>query len=467
VCGRAAFCFYGAECRGFLCNFALVFEESLRRKTWIKKMMKETFRTFLGGLLLACATGAMPVTVVAQDVDCEDTVVPDSLDFDYTDTADSATTDCPSDSFVCTVNERLSHLVEEPMAGRSQIGLYVYDLTAHRPLFGHNVRQTLRPASTMKVVTALAALTFLGEDYRFRTKLLADGEVTADSVLRGTLSVVGGFDPLFGEEDMQAFMAALRREGIRRIEGDIVLDVSMKDTLPLGNGWCWDDSREVSPLLTPLPYDKKDTFVQELKRHLLAEGILLTGSIGKGCASGREICVREHTLDEVFRPMMKKSNNFCAEAVFYSLAAKSGKPGAGREEAARYINDLVKIVGLSPKNYTFADGSGLSQYNYVSPELLVSLLRYAYRHKDLYRHLQPALPVAGEDGTMRRRLCGTGARGRVFAKTGTVTGVSTLCGYLQAYNGHLLCFAIMNQGIRKSAQGRAFQDRVCLALVEE
>lgn len=421
---------------------------------------------YVGLCALALWGSWLPLPVSAQEADCEDIVVPDSLDFDYTGTPDSVEA-VRRNAFYDTVNERLDRLVKEPLSVRSQIGLYVYDLTDHRPLFGHNSQQTLRPASTMKVVTALTALTFLGGDYRFRTRLLADGEVGADGTLRGSLAVVGGFDPLFGEADMQAFMQALRDAGIRRIEGDMVLDVSMKDTLSLGSGWCWDDDRDVSPLLTPLSFDKQDTFVPELKRHLIAEGILLTGSIGKGHASGREICVREHSLDEVFQPMLKKSNNFCAEAVFYALAAKSGKSGAGRKEAAAYIGDLVRIVGLSPRNYAFVDGSGLSLYNYVSPELLVDLLRYAYRHKDLYRHLQPALPVAGEDGTLRRRLCGTGGQGRVFAKTGTVTGVSTLCGYLQAYNGHLLCFAIMNQGIRKSAQGRAFQDRVCLALTEE
>lgn len=415
--------------------------------------------------IILIALLALPLAARAQVSECDSMAVPDSLDFDYTEVAghgDSAQVD----EFFVRINERLDKLVREPLSTRSQIGLYVYDLTDNRPLYAHNIRQTLRPASSLKVITALTALTFLGEDYRFHTRLLLDGEVGEDSVLHGSLSVVGGFDPLFGKADMRAFMDSLCSLGLRGIDGDIVLDVSMKDTLPLGQGWCWDDSRDVNPILTPLSYEMKDTFVDELKRRLLDGGITLTGRITKGTARGREICRREHTLDEVFRPMLKSSSNFCAEAVFYALAAKSGVKGAGRKQAAAYYNNMVRILGLTPKNYTFADGSGLSLYNYVSPELLVEILRYAHRHKDLYAHLLPALPVAGRDGTLRKRMCSTKAQDHVFAKTGTVTGVSTLSGYAEASNGHLLCFAIMNQGIRKSTIGRAFQDRVCLTLVE-
>ena len=94
------------------------------------------------------------------------------------------------------------------------------------------------------------------------------------------------------------------------------------------------------------------------------------------------------------------------------------------------------------------------------------LLAFAYTDEALRRHLLPALPIAGEDGTLARRLRGTKAQGNVRAKTGTVEGVSTLAGYCTAPNGHTLCFAIMNQGIRRTSTGRNFQDRVCRALTE-
>ena len=168
----------------------------------------------------------------------------------------------------------------------------------------------------------------------------------------------------------------------------------------------------------------------------------------------------------VLLPMMKKSDNLAAESMFYQIAAHGGKPYAGRREAVKAIEALVKKMGLNPAHYQFADGSGLSLYNYVTPELLVRLLAFAYNDEALRRHLLPALPIAGDDGTLARRLRGTKAQGNVRAKTGTVEGVSTLAGYCTAKDGHILCFAIMNQGIRRTSTGRNFQDRVCRALTE-
>lgn len=74
------------------------------------------------------------------------------------------------------------------------------------------------------------------------------------------------------------------------------------------------------------------------------------------------------------------------------------------------------------------------------------------------------MPVAGVDGTLDDRMQRGYARGNVHAKTGTVTGVSALAGYCTAANGHVLCFSIINMGIRHSSSGRRFQDRVCEAL---
>ena len=113
-----------------------------------------------------------------------------------------------------------------------------------------------------------------------------------------------------------------------------------------------------------------------------------------------------------------------------------------------------------------ADGSGLSLYNYISAELLVRLLRYAHNKEDIIGHLLPALPIAGVDGTLKKRMTEGNAYGNVTAKTGTVTGISSLAGYLTSADGRQLCFAIINQGVMRSQDGRAFQDRVCTVLCE-
>jgi D-alanyl-D-alanine carboxypeptidase/D-alanyl-D-alanine-endopeptidase (penicillin-binding protein 4) len=77
-----------------------------------------------------------------------------------------------------------------------------------------------------------------------------------------------------------------------------------------------------------------------------------------------------------------------------------------------------------------------------------------------------SLPIAGVDGTLKDRMRGTKAQGNVRAKTGTLTGISSLAGYCTTAQGHQLCFAIINQGVMRAATGKAFQDRVCKLLTE-
>ena len=134
------------------------------------------------------------------------------------------------------------------------------------------------------------------------------------------------------------------------------------------------------------------------------------------------------------------------------------------KEVRSVVRRLINKVGLDASRYKIADGSGLSLYNYVSVELLVKLLKYGYQHQNIYHHLLPSMPTAGVDGTLKKRLRGTHTHGKVWAKTGTVTGVTSLAGYCEASNGHLLCFAIINQGVMYGKNGRAFHDRVCRAL---
>lgn len=68
-----------------------------------------------------------------------------------------------------------------------------------------------------------------------------------------------------------------------------------------------------------------------------------------------------------------------AESLFYQLAAQKGKSRAGRKQAVAHYNTLIRHIGLDPTHYQIADGSGLSLYNYLSPELLGRMLRYAYK----------------------------------------------------------------------------------------
>jgi D-alanyl-D-alanine carboxypeptidase/D-alanyl-D-alanine-endopeptidase (penicillin-binding protein 4) len=382
--------------------------------------------------------------------------------------------------------ERLDSMMRDPLLDCTQMGLMVWDLTEDRSLFCCNHRQLLRPASTMKLLTAVTALDQLGDGYQFTTALYHTGTVSG-GVLHGDLYCVGGMDPLFDYDDMDALVLAVKQMGVRRIIGRIVADVSMKDTLHWGEGWCWDDD---NPTLSPLLVGGKADFLTVFSSKLKRAGIDLTGTAVIGNVSRRSgksarnasrrsatpssslppqaklVTRRGHSLYDVLHTMMKESDNLFAESMFYNLAVASGHRPARAIDATRQERALIERCGLNSAQYRLADGCGLSLYNYLSAELEVALLRYAYQRVDIYDKLMPSLPIAGNDGTLKKRMKGTLAENNVQAKTGTLTGVISLAGYLTAANGHRLCFSIMNQGTLKASDARDFQDKICTILCE-
>ncbi len=355
-------------------------------------------------------------------------------------------------------------LTDHPLFDISQVGFMIYDLTADSVLYQYNHRHTLRPASNMKLVTAIAALDRLGAKHQLRTSLYYTG-VRDSCTLRGDLYCVGGMDPLFDADDLEAFVEGVRRLGIDTIRGRIVADKTMKDADLLGWGWCWDDD---NPVLSPLLIGRKDNFTERFAQALRKAGMTVDVQLSEGRlpagATYMVACV--HNIGNVLPKMMKDSDNLYAESLFYQLAATSGARPASAKHARQVITKLIEKLGLPSSAYHIADGSGLSLYNYLSPELEVALLRYAWSKESIRKPLYVSLPIAGRDGTLSKRMKRTVAEGNVHAKTGTLKGVTTLAGYCTAANGHMLCFAIMNQGVLKTSNGRDFQDRLCILMCQ-
>ena len=417
----------------------------------------------LRDFILTCLVLLSPVAMTAQEFDQtrEDSVMTDSLvlvhDMDSLLSADNDLLEWPAN-----IQERIGNLLHHDMFQTSQVGLMVYDLTADSVIFCHNERQLMRPASTMKMVTAVAAIDCLGSSYQLKTQLRYSGTVS-DKTLVGNIYCIGGLDPRFNNDDMRAFVESLRKMEIDTIRGKIVADVSMKDRDLLGEGWCWDDK---NPVLSPLLVNRKDNFMETFISMLTNTGIYLDITTDKGTTPHGtfELCTRTHTIDQILQRMMKKSDNLYAEALFYQIAAQQGSRYATAKQAAAAIKRLINKIGLNASDYRIADGSGLSLYNYLTPEVEVELLKYAWNNEDIYYYLYNSMPIAGQDGTLQNRMRGTHAAGNVRAKTGTVTGVRSLAGYCTSANGHELCFAIINNGLLSTSKGRMFQDRVCQAL---
>ena len=363
-----------------------------------------------------------------------------------------------------SVRVGIDKLLESKMFETSQVGLMVWDLSADSCIYQRNERQLMRPASTMKLLTAITALDKLGGSYQFKTTLKYTGTIE-NGVLTGDVYCIGGMDPRFNSDDMRAFVEALHRMGVDTIHGNVYADISMKDTDLLGEGWCWDDD---NPVLSPLVYQRKNIFMDKFMSALSRAGIYVTGTAGIRRKPSDASCIvsRFHTIDQILMRMLKESDNLYAESMYYHLAASTGNRPATAKSARMLERQLISKLGLDASRYRLADGSGLSLYNYVTPELEVRMLRYAYNNENIYNHLLPALPIAGVDGTLRSRMRSEFTRGNVHAKTGTVTGIASLCGYLTAANGHHICFSIINQGLLHGRNGRLFQDKVCQLLCQ-
>ena len=220
------------------------------------------------------------------------------------------------------VQTQIENLLKSDMFSTSQVGLMVYDLDADSTIFRHNERQLMRPASTMKVITAITALNRLGGSYQFKTDLCYTGRVDS-CTLRGDIYCVGGFDPRFNNDDLRAFVEGIRKMGIDTIRGSIYADKSMKDKDPYGEGWCWDDD---NPTLSPLLLSRKDQLLPKFYSDLREAGIYLTGSLGEKRKPEESNCIvrRFHTIDQVLMRMLKESDNLYAESMFYQIAASTG-----------------------------------------------------------------------------------------------------------------------------------------------
>lgn len=408
-------------------------------------------------LLLFSVVPVMAQTDVVDDNDDNDTTLVADLAW-----ADSLVHRSDTLAWPKNVQAEIEQLLKSDMFKTSQVGIMVYDLDADSTIFKHNERQLMRPASTMKTITAITALDRLGGSYQFKTELCYTGRVDSTS-LNGDVYCVGGFDPRFNRDDMQAFAEALRKMGVDTIRGNLYADCSMKDADRLGEGWCWDDD---NPVLSPLVFQRKDIFMDKFLEAIHRAGITVLGNVSEKRKPHDVNCIvsRFHTIDQVLMRMLKQSDNLYAESMYYQIAASTGNRPATAKDAKNIERQLITRVGLNASRYRLADGSGLSLYNYVSPELEVKLLRYAFENQNIYNHLLPALPIAGVDGTLKKRMRSQFTRGNVHAKTGTLEGIVSLCGYCTAANGHRLCFSIINQGVMHGSNGRNFQDKVCYIL---
>jgi len=214
-----------------------------------------------------------------------------------------------------------------------------------------------------------------------------------------------------------------------------------------------------------------NNFLQYFQQALAAEGIPVKQALvasASGNLNQELATVESPPLAELVRETNRESNNLYAEVLLRLLGKVTDKMPQQQEDTGemglKELKTALTQLGVNPNSYILADGSGLSRHNLISPEALVQTLRFMANSPaaSIYRQ---SLPIAGESGTLKNRFNITPNRVILQAKTGTLSGVSALSGYIEVPNYEPLVFSIIvNQSDLSAAKMRSATDEIVLLL---
>lgn len=419
--------------------------------------------------------------------------------------------------------------------GNDNISVSIRDLDSGELLYVKNGDAAMKPASTLKLLTASAALEKLGPDYRFQTKLFIDGEMEGKT-LYGDVYIKGGGDPTLHKKDFRFMASVLKYYGIEQINGNLYGDDSLFSGEQLTPGISKEDesyyfaartsaltmspdndydagtiiihvnatSAGSRPVITAEPstsgmvinnqaltVNKNQKSTIEILRQYGTNQIIITGNIpynttfkdwvtladptintlqaiketfeelglafSKNSTINRKNVPKAATsiytkhslpLKSLMYPFLKLSNNSMADILVKTLGREVNGQG-DTNEGLNVLKEYGNSIGLNMRNWSFEDGSGMSHANKVTSNELSLLLTKMYG-SSYFKILQASLPIGGQTdrligGSLKNRFNGEIYKNRVIAKTGHITGVYTLAGFVKANSGRTYAFAIMTQ----------------------
>ncbi len=210
-----------------------------------------------------------------------------------------------------------------------------------------------------------------------------------------------------------------------------------------------------------------------LRHELLAAGIVVRGAVRgttdsfayRTARAGTPLAeVTSRPLRDWLYPVLSASQNWFAEMTLKQLGAHLGAGGSWAEGLRIERRFLIDSVGIDSTEFSLQDGSGLATSNLIAPHAFTQLLAFARHHRD-FDVIESALPASGQPGTLKNRFGGTPAATAVHAKTGSISGVNTLSGYVDRADGRVLIFSVMaNHQTIGSARMLAAIDSVVVEL---
>ncbi|MDA0713511.1 MAG: D-alanyl-D-alanine carboxypeptidase/D-alanyl-D-alanine-endopeptidase [bacterium] len=208
-----------------------------------------------------------------------------------------------------------------------------------------------------------------------------------------------------------------------------------------------------------------------LKEQLKKNGIKFTGKIISGDIpkSANEIdTITSKALNESLLDFVKFSNNHAAETLLKTIGLnQDGAPGTFKNGLNAIKNFLKQDVKLDTHGLIIADGSGLSRYSLTSPNQLTDLLAYMWHNFKMGPEFISALPIAGEDGTINGTWKGSSLKGNIRAKSGTMSNICSLAGYLNSGENNNYAFTFLINGSTQNTIGcRQFFDDILVAVAQ-
>jgi D-alanyl-D-alanine carboxypeptidase/D-alanyl-D-alanine-endopeptidase (penicillin-binding protein 4) len=366
----------------------------------------------------------------------------------------------------------------------SHFALRVADAATGQQLYVQNGTDPTTPASTMKLVTSTTLLALRGPGYQLQTRAVAGPDP-------GSVVIIGGGDPTLASGAHGSYPGAGRLDDladqVKQALGEtrptkVIYDSSLFSGSDMGPNWELEDvdeggeSARITALMTdggrtdpsdladPSPrFARPDlAAAQDFARLLGVPSSAVvagtapagpngstagTSAAGTAPEPGTQLgVVKSAPLVRILEQMLADSDNTVAEMMARQVALALDKPASFAGGAAAVTQELTTL-GLPTQGLHIVDGSGLSHDNRLTPALLTAALTLATRADQPQLHsLFTGLAVAGYSGTLEKRFEASGANpadGDVRAKTGTLTGVHALAGYVVDAQGRLLVFAAM------------------------
>ena len=408
---------------------------------------------------------------------------------------------------------RLQAIFLQHRLNLQELGVIIEDENGQ--LFALNEGKKLKPASLTKILTAGAALEYLGPAFEFKTQMMTAAPVE-NHHLKGSLYLKASGDPGFGKEKLYAFLGALQQRKITQIDGDIIIDDSGYSDIHTRDGKSWQNSGNdgnyplfvnVDPPANIVPQSRQWRRAESRLRRLInsnnryvvyqnmtqpdlwtghhfrsliqKSGIRVRGKVIRGNTpqEAEVLATVSNPLTKVIHDMLKASNNFYADMMIRNLAAEAGEKPATVQSGMEFIYVFLDHVGIERNEYFLNCGAGFTHINFISAGALGKILSHLRSEESISSTFLESLPVAGIDGTLKTRMRRTAAQGRVHAKTGylgrvitkfrRLDGVVAIGGFADTLNGKVMTFVFLYNGTLPPSIVRATFDKILVELVQE